>query len=285
MAAVAADPTGASAAPPRGHEFAELGAESNRFSPASANSGVLAIEQEGTNGIRAYSALSNWYSEPPMRLRLSRSSPDPDGAKHFLIVPYQYGLAMEYPGNIEVWSAAFSLHNHTQAVDSGARLWVGNDLDTGGLFMTARLKNGERWAEIVPQLFNRRSGGNLKFGVRDADDEFEFRSGSEGNERTVLRINAGGDLDARADSDAAVRVGSAGPGGEAGVAFGPERDASVYRDSEGSVTVGARLVVDGPLAFANAEPVAGDNGQVARVRVFDAEGNPLGYLPIYDESL
>ena len=32
-----------------------------------------------------------------MHFRLSRSSPDPDGAQHFLIAPYNWGMAIQYP--------------------------------------------------------------------------------------------------------------------------------------------------------------------------------------------
>src|SRR5229473_2256211 len=74
--------------------------------------------------------------------RLSRAIPDDRGARHFLITPYKYGTAIEYPGVVEFWNQEFSVHNHPSLPGRGAFFWVGDEIDSGGLFVTAMNNSG-----------------------------------------------------------------------------------------------------------------------------------------------
>src|SRR3954447_8155560 len=65
--------------------------------------GRAALEQEGAGGINSV-ARAGWAGAPSdARLRIPRATPDDRGARHFLITPYQYGMAIEYPGVVEAW--------------------------------------------------------------------------------------------------------------------------------------------------------------------------------------
>jgi hypothetical protein len=69
--------------------------------------------------------------------------------KSYLIAPYNFGMAVEYPGVLETSAKDFSLHNEhalctntTTYLDSAscnasAHFWVGDTDDLGGLFATA----------------------------------------------------------------------------------------------------------------------------------------------------
>ncbi len=128
--------------------------------------------------------------------RLSRATPDLYGFKNFLVTPYTYGMAIEYPGTLEVWSGNFSVHmNPSCPVSSlcgpGANLWVGDEIDSGGLYVTA-LDNGGGSAsnvQIVAQRFTRMSHGSLNFVVRNTTDAFKFDVGPFGSEVMKAQIS------------------------------------------------------------------------------------------------
>jgi hypothetical protein len=234
-------------------------------------SGTVAIEPEGAEGIRSWSAMEAWSSEPQMRLRVSRGVPDPCGAEHFMIIPYRYGAAIEYNGIVECWVNEWSIHNHGEGYDvAGAKLWVGNRDDTGGLFMSATSLDGARYGEIVSQKLSRESGGDLRFVVRAEEDRFQFRAGAAGSERTVVQVTGAGVLDLRPSGPSAMTVeepsggsalrvtsngqlfaryerpeqtwiGAAGPANEAGMALGPASDVRVYRAGPRRAAVDGRL--------------------------------------------
>ena len=118
-----------------------------------------------------------------MHFRLSRALSDPSPApKNFLITPYDYGTAIEYPGVIEVWSSALSVHmNHALGGNAPAYFWVGDELDLGGLFATANYPssagpNGN--ITIAADKFDHTSHGKMYFTVRNPDDAFVFNWGS-----------------------------------------------------------------------------------------------------------
>jgi hypothetical protein len=164
--------------------------------------GVVAIEPEGSEGIRTWSATSGWSEHPQMRLRISSSRPDPNGGQHLLIGPYQFGMSIEYNGAVECWVNDWSIHNNQQGGDlDPARLWVGNHDDTGGVLITAHRREGRRYGEVVSQLFSRASGGDLRFVVRGTADAWDFRAGAEGLERPVLRVSAQGQMRLAATGD------------------------------------------------------------------------------------
>jgi hypothetical protein len=163
-----------------------------------AQSGEARLELDGDGDVFSHAA-SSWMEEagPQARLRVSRSEPDDRGGRHFLIGPYRYGMAIEYDGVVECWVEEWSIHNHAKGEGHNrpARLWVGNNEDTGGLFLSAvDVDDGStRYAEIVAQRFNHESNGDMRFVVRDADaDHFSFRFGPPHAEDERVRIDAGG---------------------------------------------------------------------------------------------
>jgi hypothetical protein len=250
--------------------------------------GELAIERDGDNGIFALSGRSGWYgSKPPVRLRTSRETPDNAGGQHLLITPYEHGTAIEYDGVLEAWVQDFSIHNNQTQGSSwshGARLWVGNDDDSGGLRLTARRSGAGKFGEIASQMFGNQSGGDLRFVVRDRVDSFDFRSGAPQDERTFLRITSNGQMFARYQQLEQVYVGAAGPAKQAGVAFGPSQDARVYREAPSRLRTDARFVAGGGIGLPTAEPAARLGQVVAKLEVFDDDGNTIGFVPIQAES-
>lgn len=112
--------------------------------------------------------------------RLSRATPDIGGAKDFLIVPYTFGMAIEYPGTIEVWSADLSVHaNQRNGNFDAARFWVGDQFDTGGLFVTANLRSLSDTGNVIlaADKFDHSSHGTMNFVTRNQTDAFRFMNG------------------------------------------------------------------------------------------------------------
>ena len=125
-------------------------------------------------------------------------------AEHLLITPYNYGMAIEYPSVIEVWSKDFSVHTNHQFCsgldcDEGARFWVGDKYDNGGLFVTALDAGpfpgpGPRVVQLAADTFAHTSHGSMAFIVRGLDDSFLFQTGPRGSEYSFARIDTGGTL-------------------------------------------------------------------------------------------
>src|SRR3954462_4298710 len=110
--------------------------------------GLVAIEEDGAYGVTSWTGSRRWTKQPPMRLRISRRGPDVRGGLHFMILPYEHGMAIEYNGVVEGWTQEFSIHNNAQnGQRQGAILWVGNEDDTGGLRITAHSGANGSWAE------------------------------------------------------------------------------------------------------------------------------------------
>jgi len=148
--------------------------------------GSIGLELDGDQGISTFTP-TNWAGSTPLpRFRLSRPSPDPANPArpaNFLITPYEYGMAFEYPGAAEWWVGEFSVHNYTNGPGglNGAVLWVDDDVDMGGLFFTGRqLPDGTQWAEIASQRLDFTSHGPLFFRVVQPSDRFSFRQGTDG---------------------------------------------------------------------------------------------------------
>jgi hypothetical protein len=121
-----------------------------------------------------------------MHFRLSRAIPDEAGIKDFLIAPYDFGMAIEYAGTIEVWSKNFSVHtNNTKILPvTGAQFWVGDQLDLGGLFVTANVNSISDPGNVViaADRFSHASHGSMNFVTRNPDDSFRFSNGPLGLE-------------------------------------------------------------------------------------------------------
>jgi hypothetical protein len=128
--------------------------------------------------------------------RLSRATPDPYGYKHFLITPYKYGTAIEYPGTIEVWSGNFSVHMNPSCPVSplcgpGANFWVGDEIDSGGLYVTAMNNAGGNSSTVTlaADRFTHTSHGSMNFVVRNTTDAFKFDVGAWGSEAMAAQIS------------------------------------------------------------------------------------------------
>jgi hypothetical protein len=119
--------------------------------------------------------------------RLSRATPDNNGATDFMITPYRYGMGIEYPGVVEVWSTDFSVHmNHKLVNGTSANFWVGDETDSGGLFATAfdRGGGGNSYTVLASDRFSHLSHGPLVFRVRNPGDTFNFQWGAYNSEVT-----------------------------------------------------------------------------------------------------
>jgi len=127
--------------------------------------------------------------------RLSRAAPDVLGSKDFLITPYTYGMAIEYPGTLEVWSGNFSVHINRRcpviACGPGANLWVGDEIDSGGLWVTGLDSGGGTNSNVIlaADRFNHTSHGSLNFVVRNTTDAFRFDVGAFGSEVMAGQIS------------------------------------------------------------------------------------------------
>lgn len=128
--------------------------------------------------------------------RLSRATPDVGGFKDFLITPYSYGMAIEYPGLVEVWSGALSVHTNPRCpvltCGVGASLWVGDEIDSGGLWVNSVDNGGGAKSNVVlaADRFSHTSHGSMNFVVRNATDAFKFDVGPFGSELMRGQISA-----------------------------------------------------------------------------------------------
>ncbi len=127
--------------------------------------------------------------------RMSRAVPDVNGFKDFLISPYLYGMTIEYPGVVEVWSGHFSVHTNPRCpritCGIGANFWVGDEIDSGGLWVTA-LDNGggsNSSVTLAADRFLHTSHGSMNFVVRDTTDAFKFDVGLRGSEVMAAQIS------------------------------------------------------------------------------------------------
>lgn len=128
-----------------------------------------------------------------VHLRLSRATPDTGGGKDFLIAPYNFGIAIEYPTTVEVWSSDFSVHVKSGPLSppgTGARFWVGDAADSGGLFVTANATSVIDPGNVVlaADKFTHLSHGSMVFVTRGQTDGFRFMNGAYGKENTTAQL-------------------------------------------------------------------------------------------------
>jgi hypothetical protein len=127
--------------------------------------------------------------------RLSRAAPGPYGFKDFLITPYTYGMAIEYPGVVEVWSGHFSVHMNplcpVAVCGASPNFWVGDEIDLGGLWATAIYNGGGTDSKVIlaADRFDHTSHGSLNFVVRNTTDAFKFNVGPWGSEVMAAQIS------------------------------------------------------------------------------------------------
>ncbi len=127
-----------------------------------------------------------------MHFRLHRTVPDEAGVTDFLIAPYNYGMSIEYGGVVEVWSKHFSVHANNSKVPGpeGAQFWVGDQLDTGGLYVTGNISSLTDTGNVIvaADKFDHTSHGTLNFVTRNQTDPFRFLNGPWGLEKTQAQL-------------------------------------------------------------------------------------------------
>lgn len=210
--------------------------------------GFAGVEQEGAQGIVSLPGQANGE----LRFRLSRVTPDNRGAKHFLIVPYSYGTAIEYNGVVECWVDEWSIHSNHQGPDAGAgaSFWVGNSDDTGGLHLTAYGESDGTppfVTSIISELFTGQPAGPMRFITRQVADYWTFMNGLGGAEVERIRFYGNGDIRSCISTAEEVWIGAAGTGGEAGISFGLSGDSRIWRIAPGVLRSNVSHQVSGHL--------------------------------------
>jgi len=124
------------------------------------------------------------------------STPNQD----FLIVPYWYGMNIEYPGVIEFNSTDVGVHVNRRgcspaetnwlnddSCQSGGHLWAEDNTDTGGVFSTSyavmtnnQVDRSQSFTLIASDLYDHSSHGDMLFAIRDPNDNFRFQFGASG---------------------------------------------------------------------------------------------------------
>jgi hypothetical protein len=152
---------------------------------------------------------ANGRNIPVFRIRHpSNASAAPDGLnrsiqRDFMILPYQYGTAIEYNGVVECWVGEWSIHKGLHYKDAegngtgwGGIFWVGDDIDAGGVRMTARNNLGAggnlNYGEISVERFSGTPNGNLRLRLPQTANRFEFIYGPRGSSNIIASVSSQG---------------------------------------------------------------------------------------------
>ncbi len=128
---------------------------------------------------------------------------NPSTLKDFMILPYQYGMVIEYNGVVECWVGEWSVHRGLSYGDTegkgngwGAVLWVGDDGDLGGIRATSRdnIASGgnQNYSEISSEKFTTEAHGDLRFRLPDTINTFQYVYGKRGSSNIVSEIGVNG---------------------------------------------------------------------------------------------
>ena len=169
-------------------------------------------------------------------------------------------MAIDYPGVVEAWVNDFSIHGRGKP----ARFWVGNNDDTGGLFMRAVKTGAERWGEVATQRFTGTDHGSLRLRTVGADDRIEVWNGT------------------RDEATRQLAIGATGPAAAPGIRFGANGDTNLYRSTAGILRTDHKLISDRGLGVGNSAPATTLGNVTRKMEIFDASGASLGYIPVYD---
>jgi hypothetical protein len=123
--------------------------------------------------------------------------------RDFLILPYQYGTAIEYNGVVECWVGEWSIHKGLYYYDVegknngwGGVFWVGDDIDAGGLRATARnntsLGGNVAYGELSVEKFSGVSDGDLRLRLPSTDNHFHFVYGERGSTNIIAKMKNDG---------------------------------------------------------------------------------------------
>ncbi|MFM2358282.1 MAG: hypothetical protein RLY16_275 [Bacteroidota bacterium] len=120
--------------------------------------------------------------------------------RDFLILPYQYGMAIEYNGVVECWVGEWSVHRGHYYYDIegkgngwGGVLWVGDDNDAGGVRVTGRnnteLGGNVAYGELSVEKFGGSPNGDLRWRLPSTQNQFQFVYGERGSSNIVAQLN------------------------------------------------------------------------------------------------
>lgn len=123
--------------------------------------------------------------------------------RDFMIVPYESGIAIEYNGVVECWVGEWSIHKGVYYNDIegkgngwGAVLWVGDDVDRGGIRTTARnntsIGGNVAYGELSVEKFGGSSNGDLRLRLPSTQNEFQFVYGERGSENIFAKLTKQG---------------------------------------------------------------------------------------------
>jgi len=119
--------------------------------------------------------------------------------RDFKILPYQYGMAIEFNGVVECWTGEWSIHRGINYYDVerkgngwGGVLWVGDDEDLGGIRATARdntTSGGDvNYAEISAEKFAGGPHGDFRFRLPSTQNDFHFVYGERGSTNIIAKM-------------------------------------------------------------------------------------------------
>lgn len=120
--------------------------------------------------------------------------------KDFLILPYEFGTAIEYNGVVECWVGEWSIHKGLTYYDVegkgngwGGVLWVGDDEDRGGVRATARnntmIGGNIAYGELSVEKFGGSANGDFRLRLPSTANQFQFVYGERGSENVIATIN------------------------------------------------------------------------------------------------
>jgi hypothetical protein len=123
--------------------------------------------------------------------------------RDFMILPYEYGMAIEYNGVVECWVGEWSIHRGTNYYDLegnnngwGGVLWIGDDQDRGGVRSTARnnfhIGGTLSYGEVSVEKFGGDSYGDLQFRLPSVSNTFNFVYGRRGTTYSISKVKPDG---------------------------------------------------------------------------------------------
>jgi hypothetical protein len=102
-------------------------------------------------------------------------------------------MMFEYPGTIEFWSGNFSVRKNERCplCGPGPNFWVGDEVDSGGLWVTSLSNNGgtTSFTTLAADRYDHSSHGSMNFVVRNTTDAFKFDVGPLGSEVMAGQIS------------------------------------------------------------------------------------------------
>ena len=186
-----------------------LGEISDTTSFISFNMGFKSAFDQSDDMKSAYTVTPVAWAEgkklPVFRLRhpnnvANGSSANTSIIKDFKILPYQYGMAIEYNGVVECWVGEWSIHrgdfyNDVEGKGNGwgGVLWVGDDQDGGGVRATARnnlFRGGDvNYGELSVEKFFGTPNGDFRFRLPSTNNQFQFVYGGRGSTNIVAKVS------------------------------------------------------------------------------------------------